>query len=122
MLTLTKPALQYAADMCGNYPFYCFGIVVKDTDDLAKCYYDLLDYVDMTQYCGNTFTQGKFNVKVYFRNGSFVELLCCEDSARGRRWHDVVIADDVPKKLRGAVLRKYVVWSYKFDDQVNQSE
>ena len=112
MLTLTKPALRYAADMCGKYPFYCFGIVVKDTDDLAKCYYDLLDYVDMTQYCGNTFSQGKFNIKVCFRNGS----------ARGRRWHDVVIADDVPKKLRGAVLRKYVVWSYRFDDQVNQSE
>lgn len=99
MIALSESALRYAVDICRERSDYKVGIVPYDTYEMRDIVEDISSLLKKESSLEHIRNNG-WNYYVEFPNGSILKIIRPTNSARGHRFHLVVINRFLDREVR----------------------
>ncbi len=99
MIALSDSALRYAVEVCRERSNYKVGIVPYDTYEM-RCIVEGISSLLKKETCLEHIRSNGWNYYVEFPNGSMLKIIRPSNSARGHRFHLVVINKFLDREVR----------------------
>ena len=99
MIALSVSALRYAVDVCRECSGYKVGIVPYDAYEMREVVKAVSSILE-EKACLEHIRNNGWNYYVEFPNGSILKIIRASNSARGHRFHLVVINKFIDREIR----------------------